>query len=220
MKMIKPTKRKIKKLSWWLLSGGLLCICAILISDATISSYSKACFNSVDQLPHNKVGMLLGTSKYVINGRRNLYYIYRLEAAVQLFQNRKIDYILVSGDNAQMSYNEPQMFKEDLVKRGIPEDCIILDYAGFRTLDSIIRSKKVFGQSKLTVISQPFHNERALFLAEKNDMQAVAFNARDVDTRYGFKVQVREKLARVKCLLDIYVLNTQPKFLGEKINIP
>ena len=111
-----------------------------------------------------------------------------------------------------------QDFKEELVKRGIPEDRIFLDYAGFRTLDSVIRAKEIFGQEEITIISQEFHNERAIYLAGKNDIEAVGFNARDVSRRYGLKVQLREYLARTKVFLDI-LFEVEPKFLGEKIEI-
>ena len=166
-----------------------------------------------------QVGSLLSTSKYLQNGNINLYYQYRLEATVSLYQNGKIDYILISGDNGQKSYNEPETFKDDLIKSGIPADKIYLDYAGFRTLDSIVRAKEIFGQNKITIISQKFHNERAIYISENKDIEAVGFNAKDVTFRYGLKIQIRELLARTKMMIDLYVINEQPKFLGDKIQI-
>lgn len=163
--------------------------------------------------------MLLGTIKILPNGRPNLYYGYRVEAAVALYKAGKIDYILVSGDNSTEDYNEPETFQTDLIAAGIPADRIYLDYAGFRTLDSVVRCHKIFGQQSFTIISQPFHNHRALFLAMANDLDAVAFNARDVSLRAGFKVMLREYLARFKAFLDIYILRTQPKFLGKPVQI-
>jgi len=175
-------------------------------------------FSEFSQIERNKVGLVLGTSKYLKNGQINLYFKYRINATVELFKKGKIDFVLVSGDNGNKNYDEPSDFKEELIKRGIPENKIFLDYAGFRTLDSVVRAKEIFGQIELTIISQKFHNERAIYLAEKNGIRAVGFNARDVSGRYGLKVQLREYLARTKVFLDI-VLGIKPKYLGEKIII-
>ncbi len=175
-------------------------------------------YSSTKEIPYNRVGLLLGTSKFLTNGWTNLYYKYRIDAAVKLFKSGKVDFILVSGDNSTKYYDEPSTIKEDLVKRGIPSDRIYLDYAGFRTLDSVVRSKEIFGQSSITVISQQFHNERAIYIANWKEIDAVGFNARDVSLRYGFKIQLRERLARVKMVLDL-VFGKEPKFLGERIEI-
>lgn len=176
-------------------------------------------FQDTKNIPYNKVGLLLGTSKYLAKGRINLYYKFRVEAAVRLFKAGKVDYILVSGDNRFKNYNEPETFKSDLIEAGIPADRIILDYAGFRTLDSIVRAGAVFGQKSFTVISQPFHNERALYLAKSFDMDAIGFNAKDVRGSSATKIKIREYLARVKLMLDL-VFGKEPKFLGEPIAIP
>lgn len=175
-------------------------------------------YTKVVDIPKNKVGLLLGTSKYLSNGQVNLYYAYRIDAAVKLYEAGKIDYILVSGDNGSTNYDEPSTFKNDLIKNGIPEDRIVLDFAGFRTLDSVIRAKEIFGQTTFTIISQQFHNERAIYLAQHFDIHAIAFNAKNVDANYGFKTRIREYLARAKAVIDV-LFNVQPKFLGDKINI-
>ena len=117
-----------------------------------------------------------------------------------------------------MSYNEPIMMKKDLIKRGIPENKIFLDFAGFRTLDSVIRASKVFQENSFTIISQQFQNERALYIARNNHMDCVAFNAQEVSKKYGFFVSIREKFARVKMLID-FVFNVTPKFLGDPVKI-
>ncbi len=205
------------------LKYGFLALIVILLSIFVIDlwvkkSTSAQMFTSVEDMPTNKVGLLLGTRKALKSGRVNLYYSYRLDAAEQLFKSGKIEYILISGDNSREAYDEPTDMKDDLIARGIPENKIYLDYAGFRTLDSVVRANAIFGQEKFTVISQPFHNERAIFISEKKGFQTVGFNAKEVGSRYGWKVQVREKLARVKMLLDIMV-GKQPKFYGEKIEI-
>jgi SanA protein len=171
-------------------------------------------------LPANKVGLILGTSKYLSAGGINPYFRYRIDAAVKLYEAGKVEYLLASGDNAKQSYNEPRHIHRELLDRGIPEDRIFLDYAGFRTLDSVVRCKEVFGQDSVTIISQRFHNERAVFIADHFRIEAVGFSARGVSGSYGIKVMVREVFARVKAMFDIYLFRSKPKFLGEKISIP
>lgn len=197
----------------------LLALITVVSADYLVSKEAKNCYNSIGEVAPAKVGLVLGTSKYVRSGNINQYYQYRLNATKQLFDAHKIEYVLVSGDNSTTSYDEPNTYKKDLIKMGIPEDRIILDYAGFRTLDSVVRAKEVFQEDNFILISQPFHNERALFIAKRKGIEAKGYNAKDVTYKYGFKTQLREKFARVKTCIDLFILNTQPKFLGEKITI-
>lgn len=176
-------------------------------------------YNSVNAMPHNHCAVVLGTNKYLSAGKVNLYYTYRIQAAVLLYKNKKIDYIIVSGDNKYRSYNEPISMFNDLVEAGIPKDRIVLDYAGFRTLDSVVRCFMVFGQHEFTVISQPFHNHRAIFLGRKRGLEVIAFNAGDQNGRPSIKVILREMGARVLLAFDL-IAGTKPHFLGEKIAIP
>jgi SanA protein len=199
----------------------MLCILffiTIIISENTIRSSRRLCYDKIEEVPCNETGLLLGTSKY-IGKKLNYYYKYRIDAAVELYNAGKIKYVLVSGDNSEHTYNEPMTIKKDLINRGIPASVIFADYAGFRTFDSVIRSKKVFGQDKITIISQQFHNERAIFIAKHNEIDAVAYNAKDLIGKYGLKTRVRERFARIKAILDVFILKTKPKFLGEKITI-
>lgn len=191
----------------------------LLLSDVIVGQMSANCFDDVNELPNKKLALVLGTSKYRVGGGVNLYYRYRLDAAAKLYHLRKVDFLLLSGDNSLREYDEPTTMKRDLVKLGVPAERIFLDYAGFRTLDSMVRCKEVFGETDIIVVSQPFHNERAIYIAEHHSMDAVGFNARDVDQFYGLKTMLREKLARTKMLLDLHVLSTGPKFLGDKIDI-
>jgi len=190
-----------------------------LIHQTVAYSAKDKVYTDTKDIPTNRVGLLLGTSKFVRGNWINLYYKYRLEATQKLYKAGKIDYVLISGDHGRKEYNEPQMFKDDLVKAGISAEKIYLDYAGFRTLDSVVRCKEIFGQSEITIISQKFHNERAVFIAQQKGINAIAYNARSVSRRYGWKVQVREVLARTNMMLDLFLFNKQPKFLGEKIII-
>ncbi len=213
----RPRRRRIFLLAFSVLLG--LAAAGVLAVDAWVTRSTKAyLFTDVAAVPHRRVGLLLGTAKYVAGGRINLYYKYRIEAAVALYSAGKVDFILVSGDNGRKEYNEPETMRDDLVAAGIPREKIFLDYAGFRTLDSIVRCKEVFGETGITVISQPFHNARALFLAQRKGFDAVGFNARDVTGAYGAKVQLREKGARVKMLLDLW-FGKGPRYGGPRVII-
>lgn len=174
--------------------------------------------SELSKLPNEKVGLLLGTSKTLANGNPNPYFFNRIKAAVELYNSGKIKDIIVSGDNSKKHYDEPEDMKNELIKAGIPEDRIYEDFAGFRTLDSVVRAKEIFGQNSYIIISQQFHNERAVFLAQKNGIEAFGYNAKDVNKYAGFKTNVREKLARAKVFWD-FLFGVEPKFGGDKILI-
>lgn len=175
-------------------------------------------YRDIDKVPYNKVGLVLGTARHQVGGGVNPYYKYRIEAALELFAAGKVSFILVSGDNGSVYYNEPNTIKKDLIAGGIPENRIFLDYAGFRTLDSMVRANIIFGLDSVTVISQEFHNERALFIASKKNLYAVGFSAKNISGSPGFKVQFREYFARVKVFLDL-IFNTEPRYYGNRIEI-
>jgi SanA protein len=172
-------------------------------------------FTDTERLPTNDVGLVLGTSKRTKGGRYdNAHFYNRIDAAAALYRSGRVHHLLLSGDNGTRGYDEPTDMRDALLARGVPADALTLDYAGFRTLDSIVRARKVFGQTRLTIITDPFHAARALFLARHYGIDAVAFPSKDVALRYSTKSKTREYLANVKACLDLYVLRTQPKFLG------
>lgn len=208
----------IKLYKWALLLSPFVLFAIICLDTYVLLETENQTFQSTEEIPHNRVGLVLGTSKFMAYGDINLYYLYRIKAAEELFKAGKIDFILVSGDNGRIGYNEPLLFKKDLILLGIPEEKIVLDYAGFSTLDSVLRAQKIFGLDSFTVISQRFHNERAIFLAKQKGIAAIGFNAETVAGKYSVKTELREYLARTKACLDI-VFDSQPKYLGEKIAI-
>ena len=197
----------------------LFVIVIIKVNVTVTNTGNRYCYNSIDSIPYNHCALVLGTSKYLWNGKRNLYYTNRIKAAVELYNHNKIDYIIVSGDNRARNYNEPITMYNDLIAAGIPKKKIILDYAGFRTLDSVVRGKEVFGQDKFTIVSQSFHNQRAVFIARQKGIEAIAFNAVDNSGKLAFKVQMREMAARILVVIDM-ITEKQPHFLGEKVIIP
>ena len=169
-----------------------------------------------ESLPNSRVALVLGTSPNKISGGTNPYFSSRMEAAALLYKRGIVSHILVSGDNGSPYYNEPERMKKALMENhGIPLEAITLDYAGFRTLDSIVRCKKVFGQNEVIIVTQSFHSYRALFISDYYDMRAWAYVA--PSTSYGkMKVLVREYLARTLAVWDLYLIHREPKFLGKK----
>ncbi|MES2921004.1 MAG: ElyC/SanA/YdcF family protein [Verrucomicrobiota bacterium] len=177
-------------------------------------------FTDVSALPATKVGLVLGTTDRV-NGRENPYFRYRIDAAVRVWKAGKLETLIVSGDNdSDPHYNEPEKMKQALIERGIPGDRIVCDPKGLRTLDSVVRAKEIYGTNSILLISQRFHNERAIYLAKAHGIEAYGFNARDVETQAGLKTRFREIGARVLMWLDVNFLNTRPVHLGEKIVLP
>jgi SanA protein len=161
---------------------------------------------SIESLPSNDVALVLGTSRNSENGKENLFFKYRMEATARLFKEGKIKYIILSGNNDSQYYNEPLDMQRALLNLGIPENVMTLDYAGFRTFDSVIRCKEVFNQDNFTIISQNFHNARALYIAHNEGINAISFAAQDVPDGYSVRTLIREYLARPKAVLDVHIL--------------
>lgn len=200
---------------------GVLVLFVIVICHWLVARSARSrLFDAAASVPDQRVGLVLGCSKKLRDGRDNLFFKTRIRAAVELFEEGKVKRFIVSGDNHREGYDEPTDMKDALIAAGIPDASVYPDYAGFRTLDSIVRAKRVFGQDQLTIISQRFHNERAVYLARANGIDAIAFNAPDVRLESALKTYLREAFARVKAVLDVQVLHTQPKFLGEPVKIP
>ena len=201
---------------------GLLTLVVLIISGCNIwivKSTEGNVYSDLEQLPDHRIALVLGTSYRSVGGGPNPFFQNRIEMAATLYSMGKIDHFILSGDNSTKYYNEPLEMKKALIKKGVPEKAITLDYAGLRTLDSVVRSKKIFGQNKITIITQPFHSYRALFISRYYDMDAVAMVAEDPELEQTFKVRLREYFARTKAVLDLYIFKTDPRFLGEKEKI-
>jgi len=181
-----------------------------------VKSTEDDVYFDLTKLPDHRVGLVLGTSHRTTNGASNPFFEKRIETAATLFKLGKIDHFILSGDNRSVFYNEPIEMRKALIKLGVPAEVITLDYAGLRTLDSVVRSKEIFGQDKIIIITQPFHSYRALFISHYYDMDAVAMVADGPDYDDSIRVRIREYFARTKAILDLYVFNTAPRFMGEK----
>ena len=193
---------------------------AIFLCNYIIENQTKGFTTDyLENLPQRNSGLLLGTSKYLASGNDNPYFTNRIEAASELYNAGKVRLIIVSGDNSRKNYNEPEQMKLALIAKGVPEERIFEDFAGFRTLDSVVRGKEIFDQDDIIIISQKFHNERAIYLAHKNGIRAFGYNAKDVGQNAGLKTNLREYFARVKVFVDLFFV-VEPKFGGEKIVLP
>jgi SanA protein len=198
---------------------GLIVLLVILLVAANlwvVQSTTGQVFASINDIPANKVAVVLGTSNKLTSGAPNPFFESRISAAARLYQDGKASHFILSGDNRTRYYNEPNEMKKALVKMGIPDSVITLDYAGLRTLDTIVRCKEIFGQDKVTIITQPFHCYRAVFISHYYNMDAVALMADEPTLDQGAKVYFREYFARAKAVLDLYILKTAPRHLGEK----
>jgi SanA protein len=174
-------------------------------------------FHSIEEVPQNDVGLVLGTSKTTLSGFPNLHFKHRIAAAAALYRSGKVKHVLVSGDNHRKGYDEASDMRDALVLEGVPTNAITCDYAGFRTLDSVVRAKMVFGLTRCTIVSEEFHCARALWIARQHQLDAVAFAAPDVSSfQWSARAKIREALARVWCGLDLYVLHRGPKFPGPR----
>lgn len=194
----------------------LIILC--LLVDRGVSFYVRdKIFTNIDELPHRAYALVLGTSKYIIGGKPNSYYEYRLAAAKELIDHQKVNYLLLSGDNRTVQYNEPRAMFRDLQKMGISEASMFRDFAGFRTLDSIIRADKIFQVQAFTIVSQKFHCERALLIAKAHDIDAICFVAKQPELHLS--TRIREVFARIKAVLDL-ILGVEPYFLGEPEPLP
>lgn len=175
-------------------------------------------YSNIDQLPVNDVGLVLGTARTVNGKFENLFFTYRINTAAELFHKGKVKHLLVSGDNSNAHYNEPLDMKKGLRNLGVPDSCITMDFGGRRTFDSVIRCNKVFGQKRFTIITQDFHTPRSVYIGRANDLEVVGFNSPTPKTDRSW-TQQREWLARCKALLDLHLLGTEPRFLGNSIEI-
>jgi SanA protein len=210
----------LKKLLW--LGFNLLALTGIIMAGCNVwidQQTKDRLYSNLNAVPPKKVALVLGTVKRLSNGRVNRYFQYRIEATVQLYNAGKIKHILVSGDNRSKYYNEPIDMRKALMAQGIPAEAITLDYAGLRTLDSVVRAKEVFSQDDFIIVSQTFHNQRALFICDFYKIHAIGFNAEGVPLNEDLRTPIREYLARFRAVLDLYLFKTQPRFLGEKVEI-
>ena len=202
-------KKIVKRIAWAAGVIAILCIALMFVCNQIVLNNAKGkAFSDIDSIKYNKVGLLLGTTPQARIGRiTNYFFIYRIDAAEQLYKAGKIEKILISGDeNSLDGVNEPECMRDSLVARGVPASAIILDGKGYRTICSVVNANKVYGLKSFTIISQKFHNERAIYQAEHLglDVENIqAYNANMPKSRRAFLTTIREYFARVKMFLDL-----------------
>ena len=222
MHVTKTTKSGVKstkcKIAVIFLTIGVVVLVVLLAADIYVGSFSSGrLYDRAEEVPHRRAALVLGCSRET-DGQPNLYYRYRLDAAEALWRAGKVDAILVSGDNSRSDYDEPGSMKADLVDRGVPSAYITADFAGFRTLDSVIRAGEVFGLEEYIGVSQPFHCQRAVYLASQKGQSVIGYCAADVGGGSGVRVRVRETLARAAAILDV-LRSKRSRFLGRREEI-
>jgi len=209
--------KRLPKRVGWISLGVVACAAVFCFATnlAVLNSADGRVFSSTDSVPHEPVALVLGSAA-TINGRVNPFFQRRMVAAAALYQAGKVDKLLVSGDNGTKSYDEPTAMRDALVQRGVPLSAIVLDYAGFRTLDSVIRARKIFGVDHCTIVTDDFHLPRALYLAAETHLDAVGFQTNPLDRSASPWTYVREVGARSLTWIDMHVTDRQPRFLGPR----
>ena len=206
-----------KRLLFWTLFTLLI----VLISSDLIIRFStkNQLYSDLEKIPKTKYGLLLGTSKNLSSGKSNAYFEERIKAAAALWKAQKVEFIIASGNNTASFYNETQDMKKALIKRGVDSSKIIKDDFGIRTFDSVYRTKEVLKTKDFMIISQKFHNQRAVFITNHLNLKVNAFNAKDVSLKMGLKTQIRERFARVKVFLDL-LFHKKPRHLQASFTMP
>lgn len=219
--MKKQTKKLLNRVSFPKIFLGIVIfiVFIVIVSNLIVVLVSNKYLNDdISTVKPVKTAVVLGTSRFVKSGSPNPWFHYRISAAAELYHSGKIEYLILSGDNRTPYYNEPEQMRRELSKYGIPDSVMYLDYAGLRTLDSMVRSGKIFDQDTIIVVSQKYHNQRAVFLAKVHGIHATGYNAKSPDARQGIRTNTREVFARVKVFIDI-ISRKQPRHLGEKVII-
>nr|WP_146376624.1 ElyC/SanA/YdcF family protein [Cronobacter turicensis]TWR36710.1 SanA protein [Cronobacter turicensis] len=214
MKLPTRWKRGFTLVAMLLLAVIVLSAVAIFAADRAVThAASGRLYDTVGNTPARKVGLVLGARP------DNRFFNRRIEAAAALYHAGKVSWLLVSGDNSRADYDEPTAMAEALNRHGVPAAAIFCDYAGFSTLDSVVRARQVFQENRITIISQAFHNQRAVYLAQHYGIDAIGFNAEDPAFRHTQYTLLRERFARVRALLDARLLRREPHFLGPTVAI-
>lgn len=212
---MKPSTRRLLK-RWSALAAGAVVLFVLLSNRWVINSTDAYVFRNWALLPDSEVGLVLGTSKYLESGKPSPEFRGRIAAAAELYHNGKVRHLIVSGANPDSTYNEPRKMYQELVLLGVPEKDITMDFAGFRTYDSIVRAEAVFGLNRFTIVTQKYHGYRAVFIGRKLGLKVVAYVApATADGNQGLRHPPREVFARAMAVLDLFLLRTAPRFLGD-----
>lgn len=210
-----------KRFGKWLGWGSLFALLAAFGANWYVVETTRSRVITVaNDLSSAEVAVVLGAGRRLANGGENLYFKRRIEASAELWKSGKVKHFVLSGDHHRADYNEPADMRDALIAKGVPVGAMTLDFAGFRTLDTVVRAREVFGLKRCIFVTDDFHLSRTLYLAEHYGVEAIGFETKPLPWSISTKTRLREYFARVKAVLDVHVLRTQPKFLGEKIILP
>lgn len=207
--------RVFKRLMRWVflsLLGGVMAL--VLFNVWVVMRSDDRVTSNAANAPGAPVALVMGTSRRLENGQTNLYWKGRMDAAAALYKAGKVRQILVSGDNRSAFYNEPRDMRDGLVQRGVPSGVITLDYAGLRTLDSVIRAHEIFGVTDCVIVTDDFHLPRSLWLADRRGLRATGFCGHPLSWKVSGGTRIREWLARINAGLEEWVLGTGAKHYG------
>lgn len=206
----------MKRVFIWFAYALAAILAFVLITNFMVYASSRPyIYESAADAPYAQAVLIPGAPVFA-SGKLTPIFIDRVERAIELYDAGKAMKILVSGDNSDIDHNEVSPVRTYLLEKGIPQEDIFLDYAGFDTYSSMYRAREIFGVSSMLIATQSFHLPRAVFIARRLGIEAYGVNA-DVGTML-FQNYVREIFANEKALLDLF-FKAKPKFLGEKIPI-
>jgi SanA protein len=197
-----------------LIAAIVLCVAGLFLAITNlviVSLASGRLYQSVRSLPFNQVGLVLGTNRTLSDGRSNPFYQDRIAAAARLYEAGKVRRLIVSGGVEPSGQSQAAAMKRDLEKKGVPATAITTDAAGFRTLDSVLRAHDVYGLDRFTVVTQCFHASRAVAIARKHGLSAIAYCTPNPPGGSSLRVEAREVFARARAFLDLYVLHSRPR---------
>jgi len=206
-------KRRLRRGATWAVIAAMVAV--VLANRWVINSTDAYLYEDSSLMPENEVGLVLGCSPFASDGGTNLQFHGRMQAAAELVNLGKVKRLILSGANPDARYNEPKKMREALLELGVPSETMVLDFAGDSTFDSITRAQVVFGLERMTVITQRYHAYRALFLARKTGIHAVAYAAPLANGGgMGLRNPPREIFARMLAVLDLFVLRPEPRLIG------
>lgn len=181
----------------------ILLFLLLVVSNKIIEHNARGkVFSTIHDIPKTEYAIVLGTNPRLESGDDNPYFVTRIDAAAKLYASGRVRFLIMSGNDKNGVFNEPHEMKIAAVKKGVPAKAIILDSHCKRTYDSILRAKLVYHLKRFIVVSQKFHNERAVYIGEKNGLEVIGYNAKDIDGYFSLKTRAREYFARIRAFSD------------------
>lgn len=206
-----------------MLLGALLLLAVLLwvAGNLWVLSHSAPYIQSASShCQSQRIGVVFGTSSWTRTGVRNPHFNARMDTAARLIHSGQVEHLLVSGDNRTRAYNEPRAMWRDLSERGVSPDQLTMDFAGFSTFDTLARAQEVFQVDKALLVTQRWHLPRAIYIARARGMEVTGCVASGGAVAGEWRLRLRESLARVATLGDLYLWGREPYFLGPPEPIP